>query len=502
MPIDPCREWLGIDATALSDPLQVLGLAPGESDPLVIVRAADAQLARLRSVAPGPFERAHASILARVSEARDELLARAASSTAPSPPPPPPGGGFAPPPPPRGFAAARPAFTPSPAPPAPVAPPPVPPPVPAASAAAWDAADEQGESSVAITRSGARPRRSSGSGPVFAVLSLLVAAGAGIAAYVAWPRPGNHHHRTHVAHAAPHGGPGAQGTHPAKKSGDGNHAAAGKVGDDQAARERQAAERREAARLEAERRAEEARKQREEEQRRHEEHQRAMRMEAERKKAEQQKQAEQEALARAEAQRAAEARRMEEEAARAEADRARNTAAVERDLRDAYAALRKRDYAAAAQTVGEAEKRAGDDGDLMTRCGRWRLLVDYAAQLAGFEQQALASANEGREYQIGDRLIAIVEINPKTYAYKERGQMKRGARSDMPKAIERAILRQWFAGANNPANHIYLGIHRLLDDPPALGEVRREWETALAGEPATRSIMPLLDDPILTAGGQ
>lgn len=473
MPIDPCREWLGIDATSLADPLLVLGLSPGESDPLVIVRAADAQLARLRSITPGPFEKAHAAILARVAEARDELLARAANVPAASSPPP-PVAGFAPPPPPRGVATARPPFAPVSTQPAP----PVPPPVPSAAAPGWEAAAERDDSPVTIFRSAPRRRRSSESGAVFAVLSLLVAAGAGIAAYVAWPRTSGRH-RGQVAHAASHAGAGPTAAHPAKKAGD-----------------------REVARLEAERRAEEARERREEEQRRHEEQQQAMRLDAERKRAEQQRQAEEEALARADEQRAADARRMKEEAERAEADRARMTAAVEEDLRDAYAALRKRDYAAAAQTVGEAEKRVGEDGDLMTRCGRWRLLVDYAAQLADFEQQALASANEGREYQIGDRLIAIVEINPSTFAYKERGQTKRGPRSAMPKAIERAILRQWFAGANKPANHIYLGIHRLLDEPPALDEVRREWEIALAGEPATRSIMPLLADPILTAGGQ
>ncbi len=201
-------------------------------------------------------------------------------------------------------------------------------------------------------------------------------------------------------------------------------------------------------------------------------------------------------------QQAEEARRMREEADKMEADRARVATAVARNLLEAYTALRARDYAWATQAVGEAEKQAGEHGDLATRCGRWRLLIDYAAELAGFEEQALASANEGREYQIGDRRIAIVEINPKTYAYKERGQLKRGARSAMPKAIERAILKQWFSGKDQAANHIYLGIHRLLEEPPDLGQVRREWETALAGAPATRSIMPLLEDPILTGVDQ
>ncbi|MFM8733820.1 MAG: hypothetical protein ACKOC8_01285 [Pirellulales bacterium] len=501
MPIDPCRQWLGIDATDLADPYRALGLAPGESDPLAIVRAADDRLARLRAIVPGPFERAHASILARVAEARDDLLARAANSaTLPASsaaPPARPAGGLKPPPPPRSVGAGRfPATAPPVVPPPvrPAVPPPVPPAVPPIAPDPTTVAPEPGddapEAAVTFTPRPLRSRRSSASRAVFAVLSLLVVAAAAIAAYVVWPRPGGRRHQPNVAYAATTGEPGQPAT-PLPTPPDDEARASG---------ERQEAERREAARLEAERRGQERerlRQEQEEEQRRTMERRQAEQREAERKRA-----ATEEAKRTAERQQAEESRRMKAEADRAEADRARAAAAVDRDLRDAYAAVRARDYARAAQTIGDAERKAGEDGDLATRCGRWRLLVDYAAQLADFEQKAIASANEGREYQIGDRLIAIVEITPKTFVYKERGQVKRGARSAMPKAIERAILKQWFAGAKNPANHIYLGIHRLLDDPPDLAKVRSEWETALAGEPATRSIMPLLEDPLLTGDGQ
>lgn len=311
---------------------------------------------------------------------------------------------------------------------------------------------------------------------LFAALSMLVAATAGIAAYVAWPRPDGPRHQqvARSGSSAPAPTPAPQPPKPRD--------------DERARQEREEAERRK----EARRAAEQERMRREAERRQEEARQQALQREAERKKAEaEQAERQQE-----------EARRMKEEAEKAEADRARAAAAVDRDLRDAYVAIRARDYARASQVVDEAEKRAGEDGDLVTRCGRWRLLIDYAAELADFEQQAIMSANEGREYQIGKRLIGIVEITPKTYAFKEQGQLKRGPRSAMPKAIERAILEQWFAGKDQPANHIYLGIQRLLEEPPDLAAVRKEWKTALAGEPATRSIMPLLEDPILTGDRQ
>lgn len=178
----------------------------------------------------------------------------------------------------------------------------------------------------------------------------------------------------------------------------------------------------------------------------------------------------------------------------------RADSAVDRGLTAAYAALRRGDRAGVEQGIAVAEQASGDDADLSLRVARWQLLADYARQLAGYREQAVASANQGREYTIDERTIAIIEIGPEKFAYKEAGRIKRGPRASLPKAIQRAILRAWFEGDQRAANHIFLGVDRLLDDQPDLETVRQEWETALAGEPATASIMPLLDDPVITRG--
>jgi hypothetical protein len=178
----------------------------------------------------------------------------------------------------------------------------------------------------------------------------------------------------------------------------------------------------------------------------------------------------------------------------------RADSAVDRGLTAAYAALRRGDRSGVEQGIAVAEQASGDDADLSLRVARWQLLADYARQLAGYREQAVASANQGREYTIDERTIAIIEIGPEKFAYKEAGRIKRGPRASLPKAIQRAILRAWFEGDQRAANHIFLGVDRLLDDQPDLETVRQEWETALAGEPATASIMPLLDDPVITRG--
>lgn len=171
---------------------------------------------------------------------------------------------------------------------------------------------------------------------------------------------------------------------------------------------------------------------------------------------------------------------------------------VDRRISEAATAFRGRDYESGTKALDQAD--AGDDADLATRVERWRLLLDYARQLDGHVGKAIAAANKGREYTIGDRAIVIIEIGPDGYAYKESGVIQRGPRANLPRVVERAILKAWYDGDPRPANGIFVGVHHLLDDDADLEKVRAAWEQALVGEPATASIMPLLDDPALAAG--
>jgi hypothetical protein len=71
---DPCRQWLGIDAVDLGDPRRVLGLTAAETDPMVVLRAADARISRLKGLAPGPFAMARDALVRRVEESRETVL--------------------------------------------------------------------------------------------------------------------------------------------------------------------------------------------------------------------------------------------------------------------------------------------------------------------------------------------------------------------------------------------------------------------------------------------
>ena len=96
---DPCRQWLGIDAVDLGDPRRVLGLTAAETDPMVVLRAADARISRLKGLAPGPFAMARDALVRRVEESRETVLGEIARRQPAAPigsrgfaMPPPPGG--------------------------------------------------------------------------------------------------------------------------------------------------------------------------------------------------------------------------------------------------------------------------------------------------------------------------------------------------------------------------------------------------------------------------
>ncbi|MFN9273930.1 MAG: hypothetical protein ACK6DO_13025 [Planctomycetia bacterium] len=161
---DPCRQWLGIDAVELGDPRRVLGLLPTEADPLVVLRAADARLTLLRSIAPGPFDMARNALIKRVEESREAVLSQIAA--APKPPVP-VGTQFTMPPAPTATSGSQ--------------PPPMPP--FAESATPWGEPKSAEDGFVAVKTRPVYRKQSSGTGGLLLLLALLAAAAGGLAWY-------------------------------------------------------------------------------------------------------------------------------------------------------------------------------------------------------------------------------------------------------------------------------------------------------------------------------
>ena len=439
-PFDPCRQWLGIDAVDLVTPHRVLGISPLETDPLVIVRAADQKLGVLRSIDPGPLGRARDALVTRVEQARDAMLAATSS------------GG-------RGHAAAfpsesqsaGPAFPeglgePSPAVgfPAPEFPAPVPASQP--------------------TRI-VRPSRQSSVMPLAVTAVLLVVAGwLGYQVLqqqkqvkpdrpVALSRPKPTDRPTTVPQPQPEPEPEPEPEPQPEPTPE--------------------------PKPEPEPEPEPE------------------------PKPEPEPEPEPEPTPEPEPQPKPEPVSEPESTPEPEEFTARDRKTLERHLKDLYAALREGDFPKADTFLKEARTVAAKDESSAERVDRWNRLAMYAKKFPDLRDQALPASGDNEIELDGGRLIGIVEINADRVIYRERGRTERVPRDRLPDDILLAIMQNWFNAAAQPGNHIYLGVFHLLRKEPDLASARGEWQlAAFGGQREGTALQPLLSDPIIKDGGQ
>lgn len=437
-PFDPCKQWLGIDAVDLVDPRRVLRLGPGESDPLAVLRAAEAQLARLRSVEPGPFAVARQALMKRVEEAREAVLQQisaGAGSAGPAPRtltmPPPPGGSA--PATPRAPVVPR----------VPVVPPVPPQDAPPVAAVGWPD-DDDGRTTVppviTVRRTGGYRRKSSGSG----VLLVLIAALAAAAGALYWFkfRPGSKGAQQIAAVTGVGSVPAPKPTPeptPAPKP-----------------PKKQTRKPMPKSNLEPEPPPE----------------------------------PEPEPAPRPEPEPQPQPR------PEPEPPPAENTRRLESLLGTAAAELKTGGFAAARTAVEEAATVAMAKPS-RDRVERWNELVTFAAGFADFREQALAAVTADDEYDIDGKKIGIVEIDDEKFVYRYAGKNKTTPRNRIPGGILMAIVTEWFD--DKPANELYIGAYHATKEEPDLDKARAAWEGAQSKGADASLLLPLLEDPLLTA---
>jgi hypothetical protein len=464
-PIDPCRQWLGIDAVDLGNARLVLGVKPEEGDPLVVVRAAEARLNLLRAISPGPFELARTSLIRRVEEAREKLLAEIAAS-----PPRPlqvPAGGFAMPAPPSQLAAATPAVP---------TPPPssglgTPPPVPG-QGGAWNSGDSRAEGdgfgNISI-RTTVYRKKTPVAGIALALVALAALAG-GLAYYTFVIKD----QRQLAGLDQLNGGISGQEHKNKKKL-------------SQSQREREQAEREQAEREQAEREQAE-REQREREQREREQREREQREREQRER--EQREREQKELER---------EKNEQQPAEQDPKPKETAQQLDDTLAQLFATMRSQnaepDDDAIAKLLAAASQQAFDKA-AKKRVATWRELATYSKGFLGFRKQALAAVKSGDEYDVKDRKIAVVEADDKIFKYHDNGVNKTVPWNELPAGIMVAIVKQWFDG--KPANDLYIGAYHVTKPEPNPKLAREHWEKAEAGGADASALLPLLDDPVFT----
>lgn len=182
------------------------------------------------------------------------------------------------------------------------------------------------------------------------------------------------------------------------------------------------------------------------------------------------------------------------------ADLERARSMTDEAVTKAFAAIKRRDFAAARRELESARQVAGEDSESADRLARWLHLTGYWDDYVGHRDKAIEALREGRDFDVGVDDVVSITFYPgsDTIGMFRDGQpgprMKRDA---LPQDVEHLIMAAWFA-PNQAANHIMLGVAALACSKPDLESVQREWKAAAAkGEDDGRYLLGILDDPVV-----
>ena len=495
---DPCRAWLGIDRADLADPRRVLGLVPGETDPIVVLKAAETRLKALKGLAAGQHHAAREGLILQVEQAREKVLSQiAAAGGAESPGKPAADGGFAMPPPPR-----RP-DRPDPDGPATV----LFPATPLAEDPGHARAATDGTPLVRIRPR--RPARRQGNAAIWLSLLLMLASVAAGAGFIWWQSKQEalrQAARQQAAKRSPeekeatddHRGAGAKPlpadaaisssatplpvrkpvasplTKPSMPSKppspttvaaieSGTPADTG-MDDDRASTAPTSAPMDDEADPESEPPADDV--------------------------------AARESGADAMADDA-----MADDAITADppAEDAEEEGEIDSAVTGALAAIRLGDFDTADALLASALE-GGRNLPAKRRVSDWQTLAHYAREFAGFREKAIAEVTPGNEFDVNGKKVGVVEIDDKKFIYRFQGRNKTTPRDKIPAGIAMAIVTTWFD--ERPDNHLFLGAYHATKPETDLAKARDHWERAEQGGINAEPLLRLLDDPLLQEGAK
>ena len=472
-PLDPCKQWLGIDAVDLGNARLVLGVSPQEADPLVVLRAAEARLNLLRAISPGPFAMARAGLIKRVEEAREKLLAEIAAI----PPRPQTSAAvaFAMPAPPSQRAAPAAAVpmipqgqrvVPGMPPVVPAAVPPVPPTVPGGAFRS----EGGGVEAIAIRTTVYRKKT-----PV-AGIALTVLALSGLAGWLVYsnaygklkggkPKTAEKSGERQTAQVQEVADPVRPPQKNSRRAGKDDDAPADPASDRAVSTSRPPSPRAERTRP--------SRPKPEPEEEPMPAEQKPVAMKGVLEKPEEDKPADDppaEAMA-------------------------KEDSGLEATLAEALESLRRQEDDTVMQLLAVASKQADGD-EAKQRVARWKLLATYYQGFLDYREKALAAVKPGDEYDVKNQKVGVVEIDADTFIFRTAGSNKKVPRDKIPAGIVLAIVMQWFDA--NPANDLYIGAYHLAKPEPDPEKAREHWEQALAAGADASGLLPLLDDRVFS----
>ena len=170
---------------------------------------------------------------------------------------------------------------------------------------------------------------------------------------------------------------------------------------------------------------------------------------------------------------------------------------VDGAIEQALAAIREGDFDTADALLASALE-GGRSVAAKRRVSDWQTLAQYAREFAGFREKAIAEVTPGNEFDVNGKKVAVVELDDKKFIYRFQGRNKTTPRNKIPSAIALAIVTTWFD--ERPANHLFLGAHHATKGEPDLAKARDHWERAEKGGINAEPLLRLLEDRALQEG--
>ena len=181
------------------------------------------------------------------------------------------------------------------------------------------------------------------------------------------------------------------------------------------------------------------------------------------------------------------------------AEDAEGESEIEGAVTGALAALRQGDFDTADALLASALE-GGRNLPAKRRVSDWQTLAQYAREFAGFREKAIAAVKPGDEYDVNGKKVAVVEIDDKKFIYRFQGRNKTTPRNKIPSGITMAIVTTWFD--ERPDNHLFLGAYHATKPEPDPAKARDHWERAEKGGISAEPLLRLLDDPALQEGAK
>lgn len=183
-------------------------------------------------------------------------------------------------------------------------------------------------------------------------------------------------------------------------------------------------------------------------------------------------------------------------------ERARIAEVVDAALSEAYEALQREEFDTAQRIIESTSRQVGDDVDTATRVERWRMLTEYARGFLTYRDKAYKSANAGRDYEIDDKVVAVIEITPTLLVYRMEGRNRRVPLDEVHPRLEMAVVEPWFASDGRPSNFFFVAARWLCRNPPNLPRADTALRKAASGGEDDSALRPLLDDPVILRAGK